>query len=384
MKKIIYILLACLFFTQANAFEFNMQNYQEFDENAWLQLLSPLSIDTNWIEVNKISFYISNQDYFIFDSDLNSFDNIFSEKVLQNWNKKLTLTFEKSFSWKLDISWIKIRLYDNEINWAKIGLDYNNDEIIDIYTSNYINLEENDRYNDSMKTLPITNLETEIIWENSIKFKWIWSVDLDSIWTLIKIYRNNEYWPFTEKFIWKNESQEYILDNLDLINNYKIEFYSKDNYYLTDSFLSLNINELFINEENEENDICIQVISYAINPDNSNCETFNTPCDIPSNYEKVNICPVIIPQIEEIKKYEWNFSTKNKAILDKFTLVIDNFISKKIKKDITIEQKNQITEVRNKIIKQLEKYDSTKNKFEKKLVINDLVKLIIELKNILK
>lgn len=354
MKKILFILLFCLFSLQVNAFDFNTLSHQEFDENAWVQSLSPITIDTKWMEVDTINLVIGDNDYFIFDRDLTFVSSIFSYKELQNWNKKLSLTFNNTFSWKLEISWIKIRLYDQEINGAKIGLDYDNNGTVDLYTSNYIDLEENDRYSDTMRTLPITNLVGTVNSDNSISFVWSGSVDLDNIWTLVKVYKNNDYGPFLEKFAWKTEKQEIVLDNLDLTNNYKIEFYSKDNYFLTDQSVVLKINDIFNENKDtwfEDTSTWVTVSTWVV----------DTTDDTDTMTWVINP-PVIIeePEVIMIDKYLPTFTRES---FNTFMIKFDKIVDKKAYKD-------EVRIARNDIIKLLKDYEDkkvTKFMFKKKL-----------------
>lgn len=40
----------------------------------------------------------------------------------------------------------------------------------------------------------------------------------------------------------------------------------------------------------QSSSLCVQVISYAIDPSTNDCKTFNTPCDIPTDWNKVESC----------------------------------------------------------------------------------------------
>lgn len=40
----------------------------------------------------------------------------------------------------------------------------------------------------------------------------------------------------------------------------------------------------------QSSSLCVQVISYAIDPSTNDCKTFNTPCDIPTDWKKVESC----------------------------------------------------------------------------------------------
>jgi hypothetical protein len=59
--------------------------------------------------------------------------------------------------------------------------------------------------------------------------------------------------------------------------------------------------EEVITEPTDE--VCIQVISYAINPETGECETFSNPCVIPENYTKVDKCEEV-----KVEKYEPSFT----------------------------------------------------------------------------
>ncbi len=366
MKKILFVLLVSLFYLQVSAFDFNTSNHQEFDENAWIQNLSNLSIDIKGIEIKDIRFIIDSKDYFIFDNDLTNINTEFTKKTLSNWNKELVLWLENSFSWQLNISWIKIRLYDQEIRWAKIGLDYNNDWIIDMYSTNYIDLEENDRYGDNMKPLPITNLIETIISDNSISFVWSWSIDLDSFWTLIRVYKNNDYWPFIENFIWKTEQQKFTLDNLDLTNNYKLEFYSKDNYYLTDKPVLINLNDLFKNND---------VSTWSTNTGTLNTSTWTTVSTwvvdslVEPNTSTWTTTDANILEIEKIFQSDKYLPTFKTISFNTFMVKFDKIIDKKLYKE-------EVRIARNDIIKLLKDYED--NRVSRLTIRSKLKNLIIK------
>lgn len=405
MKIVLFLLLIFSYvsvYADENNVSFNLSTYQEFEENDWEVYLSPINIDLWGYDTKNINLSISTNDYFIFSDDLSwvllDSSSFYIDKVyLDTENKVLRINLLDDAPTKFTISWIKIRIYEETLYSAKIWLDYNNDDIVDLYSTNMIDVVKNDDKSDNMRPLAVTNVKFNLLEKSDslydAEFTWSWSYDLDSIWTLIRVKKNDNYWYIKEDFISKTEIQEYKYKNMDLEKDtYTFEIYSKDNYFLNtnpsiiilnnDSLLDINKDE---NNNKDDWQVCIQVLSYAMDPETWICEIFSTPCDIPDNYEEVDPCEeewnIVIIEPEKTERYDWIFSSKNKKILDRVVYIIDQFIENKLSFWYSIEFENSIIEIRNDIVKELEVYDILKLKTEKKNSIEKLYNLIIKLRD---
>ena len=54
-------------------------------------------------------------------------------QVIKTNNKIIRIELFEDISWTLEIQWILIRTYNEEIRSAKIWYDYNNDDIVNLY-----------------------------------------------------------------------------------------------------------------------------------------------------------------------------------------------------------------------------------------------------------
>jgi len=362
MKKLLVIFVWIFLYSNTFAFDFNLSNYQRFDENAWIQNIWNIILDTKEKEIKNFNLVISNNDYFIFDNylDLISIDNWIWNYLLSSWNKKLYINLSNSFSWKLNISWIKARFYDEEIRDAKIGIDYDNDWIIDVYSTNYLDLEENNRYSDTMRPLPVSEVKYNLSNSgNTINLSWISSLDLDANSTLVTMKKNNEYGNFFEKSVYKNEKQELSYTWLDLSNNtYEISIFSKDNYYVTDKPFVIKLDKTNLVDLPTNSTGALETNTWT---------TVNTWTII--NTEVVNISTWKINTEEKeiiIDKIIPIFKTKS---FSDFMIVFDKKIDKR-------EYKKEVRVVRNDIIKLLKDYED--KKITKIFVKKELKRLVWE------
>jgi len=126
---------------------------------------------------------------------------------------------------------LKIRVYDQKINEARIYLDTNNDSIADSTSTKYIQINDEDN-DDETKPLPIKNLSYEINGKN-ISLSWAKSPDLDVTKQVVRIYRNGYF--MMDKFLTAGDTST-VLENFDTSSDkYKIEIYARDYYYASES-----------------------------------------------------------------------------------------------------------------------------------------------------
>lgn len=337
MKKLFVLFALLSWISMTYALDFNISNYQKFDENAGMKGLWDVIIDTQWESVQKFTLSISDTDYLIFDAAVSAVADDRADVTIEDisplsGNKKLVIEFAEPMIGKITLSGIQVRLYDRKIRWAKIGIDYKGDTVPDAYSTNYIDLDDNNRYSDTMRVLPITNLKEEVT-GNTIKFTWTASIDLDTVWTLVRTYKSTEFVPLKETFIGKDETQEILIDGLDRKNNYRFEFHAKDNYYLTNTPVVFRL--VSVSDDIEEEAIP------------------NEPGSIPE---------------QDIEKIMPVFTTK---VFANFMVKFDALISQKT-------YKKEVIEIRNNIITTLKKYED--KKISKTLFKSELTRLATEFK----
>ncbi|MDD3793281.1 MAG: hypothetical protein PHI37_00515 [Candidatus Gracilibacteria bacterium] len=371
MKKLSFIFL--LFFTtisQIQAFNsFNLEVSQRFGENEGETYLSPLIIDLGNIETNKLSFFINENDYFIFGNDFSKITNSrqdvsIKETQTLNGNKVLNFDFENSFSGTIKLSGVFIRTYNERITGAKIGIDYNSDGKIDSYSKNVVELDKNGRYNDNMKPLAVGNVEYNLTnTGKTIEINFKHGVDLDNNGTFITITKNNEYSYFYEQFIPKISTGSFVYHKLDLENNtYEIKLFSKDDYYLNDDFfiIKLSKDDLVLDKT--------QTVSLTNTGTVINTSTGET---ISQTGIITNTGEIILDKQEMIiDKILPIFKTKS---FNDFMIKFDNRLDKR-------EYKKEVRVVRNEIIQLLKDYED--KKITKTFVKSELKRLSIEFKKV--
>lgn len=402
MKKLLIGLLLFIpltWFASIDEIDFNLSNYQSFDENEGQVHLSALKVDLWTNTTRNLVFSIADKDFLIFANDIskvqidNSDDKILSVKVEEN-NKVLKIELKEDITSNFEVSWVQVRTYDEEVRWAKIGFDYDNDWEIDKYSTNVIDLETNWKNDDSMKPLIVSDVEYNLTKNRKgtydLVLTWTRSPDLDIYGSLVKVNKNNSYWNIKEELVLKTLEQkfEYLEMNLEK-DTFRFEIYSKDLYYLnTDPFTIT-----FDKDNLEEDETCEDKTIFATNNDTQECSEFTNTCDVTTDYTVVDKCEdeeeeIIeiedeeeVIEVEETAKLEVKFSEKNSKVLNKFMSIIDSYISRKIKDDFEIERSNKIMTIRNNIWVELLNYDNKTTRDEKVEVVNRLKILIINLKN---
>jgi len=73
---------------------------------------------------------------------------------------------------------LQVRIYDEESGGEKLVLDINNDNIVDVYDVNVIEISEDDDAKDTMEPFPVTNLKA-IYQENKAVLSWENPIDFD-------------------------------------------------------------------------------------------------------------------------------------------------------------------------------------------------------------
>lgn len=197
----------------------------EFDNNIWDVSIPSIIVNLSWENLDEFSLLLWSQKIIFIDSY-----NWDLEYSISNDHKKLT------FKWDFEnetitIEWLKIRVYWDKINEARIYLDINWDSITDYTSTKYIYVNDDDN-DDDTKPLPIKNLSYEINGKN-ISLSWTKSPDLDIMKQIVRIYKDNNF--YMDKFITAGDTS-IVLENYDTnSNSYKIEIYAKDQYYSSDS-----------------------------------------------------------------------------------------------------------------------------------------------------
>ncbi|MCF7834795.1 hypothetical protein K9M48_01940 [Candidatus Gracilibacteria bacterium] len=197
----------------------------EFDNNIGDVSIPSIIVNLSGENLDEFSLLLGSQKIIFIDSyngDL--------EYSISNDHKKLT--FKGDFENEtITIEGLKIRVYGDKINEARIYLDINGDSITDYTSTKYIYVNDDDN-DDDTKPLPIKNLSYEINGKN-ISLSWTKSPDLDIMKQIVRIYKDNNF--YMDKFITAGDTS-IVLENYDTnSNSYKIEIYAKDQYYSSDS-----------------------------------------------------------------------------------------------------------------------------------------------------
>lgn len=193
----------------------------EFDNNAWDVFIPSIVVNLSWENLDEFSIFLWFPKLIFLDTYSWDLDYYISDN-----HKKLT------FKWDFEnetitIEWLKIRVYDQKINEARIYLDTNNDSIADSTSTKYIQINDEDN-NDETKPLAIKNLSYEINGKN-INLSWMESPDLDTTKQIVRIHRNGYF--MMDKFLTAGDTS-IVLENFDTSSDkYKIEIYARDYYY---------------------------------------------------------------------------------------------------------------------------------------------------------
>lgn len=404
MKKLAIFIISLFFVLNANALSVNLQDIQTFFPGAGVKDLLAISVNIesdNEITKDKwFSLIIPN------DANIRFANNLTWLSITWIWVSKLvpgatimpnlkvikfTLNSDLKKWENLSISWLKIIVYNKSQWWRSIWIDTNADGLADFQTLNTIRVDSTYSYSDQLAPSEVFNLTWSLI-NNILTLSADMPWDLDFQWVQIDNLMSN--WIIKTSFF-RQDLNNFSYTMPDLIDkirirtvdekaNYSSGYIFNQDYFklslvntwttLTWATLTGTITSTWV----DNSVMCIQVLSYAINPVTNICETFSTPCEIPSNFKKVEKC------VQEVSKYVWNFSQKNKVLLNRFTQVIDSFIVKKLNVNATMSRKNDATIIRNYIVKLLEDYDEAKTKAEKKIVVNNIAVSIKDLMYILK
>lgn len=363
IKYILWLLILVLpVFVNADSHEltFNLRNSIEFDENEWEVYLPVVEIDLTDKKTNTISLFISNDWDFIFANNqlwVTTTNSKIKNISFDNLNKTLKIIFNENITWKINLEGIKIRTYDLEIRDWRIWLDYNDDNIVDKYSTNFVSLEENDRYSDNMYPLPVSDIKSTVTknnnWNYDITINWKKSPDLDGVWSIVKVNKNNNYWNIIEKNIslWEEQTFKYLNMNLEK-DVYKIKILSKDFYYETREPYVIILNKDYLTVNSKE-----ETIKWKDNNTDKSNKTEET-------IKEEKYIPIFV-----------NNQEYNLAILK-----LDHYIERKSKWKSNIKQINNIMKLRNLFLITLEKFDKVhKNEMNKyKLTLEKLLKLLKE------
>jgi len=390
MKKFL-IIFSLFFFSQVNALSITSEQTQNFYPSAWIVTASPIYVtvqNDNEITSSWFTLFLEENYNYRFYNDLTDIIvswawswKILTSQIMPNL-REIKFSVNDNFkTWdNLIISWIKVVIYSKPQGIKWISIDTNWDWIIDAYNPNWIRIYETYLYQDTLSPAEIFNLTGSLDNENNITLNADMPGDIDFQAVMIENldFTNNivssYFKPSIDNFSYK------LLDNIKNIRFRTVDFranYSTWLVYSVDYFKKPQISDS--NEEEQDGEVCIQVITYAKNPNTWECRAYSTPCDVPQWYQIVESC--VSDQwdsIVEVKPYIPTF-TKYKKTLNDFVALMDKYIRIKSWLNISLEKQNRIMLVRNEITKTLEDLDSS-TKMQRPQIMAKLILLVSNLK----
>nr|MDD3720208.1 hypothetical protein [Candidatus Gracilibacteria bacterium] len=402
MKKFIIFIAFMFFASQANALNISLQDNQTFFPGAGVKDLLPININIdNDNEITKekgFSIVLQDDANIRFSSDLSgiSITGSGSSKILTGasilpnmrvikFNVSSNLMKGDNFA----ISGIKLIIYSKAQGGKPIGIDINGDNQADSQTINTVRVDSTYTYSDQLAPNEVFNF-TGSITDNKITMSADMPGDVDFQGVQIDNYnasgaiKSSFFRPDLINFSYDilPGTDYFKVRTVDIRANYSTGLTFQFDYFRKPIIETSTGTTTSTGETNTETGttevICAQVITYGVDPVTNKCETFATPCDVPGSYKLVNSC------VQAVEKYVGVFSTKNGVLLNKFVAIIDSFINRNIKANLTQTKKNDIIIIRNYIVKLLESYDKTTTRTQKINVINELAQSIKDLKDSLK
>ena len=224
----------------------------------------------------------------------------------QDNNEEVKITYAKDrktlyFSPKQDtvnLTSLKLRIYDEAYSQGTLLLDTNNDQIFEAIDTNPMSIADERDFNktDTLKPEPLPNVQKEIL-TTGIKITWDKPVDLDIQGMLIKkhVYDQDGNTLNSQEISWNQNDLEYTDTEVTNGSNISYALYLKDNYYLNEPvkvlFENLTLKEELIsedinNENNAQNNEDQKDESTEKQPENSPKTTDETLEDLASNEKK--------------------------------------------------------------------------------------------------
>ena len=369
-KTLLFFIIFITFISSAKAFDFELKESYNFDENKWKVNIYDLKI----ISKNDV-FSWSILDISIPDTSRFLFDPELLENILISWknnkiNSKISISNDLRHIYLNVINDLKeneyllldkipLLIYDKEHGYRYLQLKI--DDTIKT-TINGVKITDNDSQRDVLKPNDILNLNYKIE-NNKLNITWQSPWDLDLDWVQLLTINNN----------WIE------IKSIRIFDEYYTFDYNKDyNYLLKTVDRKWNRSKWVIIEYKEEES----------NKTNSE-DTEEKQEEEKSQVEDVIIEDNIEPNIEEekdkvieISKYIPIF-IKYKNTLDKVVIILDEYINKKLLDNSDITKRNNVMIVRNNLMKTLEELDSS-NKDNRNSIIKEFKSKIFKLKNEIK
>ncbi|HRX63958.1 MAG TPA: hypothetical protein P5060_02540 [Candidatus Absconditabacterales bacterium] len=300
MKKLLTILFFVLFIGGVFGTSIELQQTTSIEQNVGSTILPTLTVDFSGTIQDSFTINLGN-DKLIF---LESYDGDLDYTISDDHKK---ITFDENEDEIVTIDGLKVRTYDDTVNNARIGLDIDNDGIVDYETIRYIEV-TSDENTDNDKPLPVKDLSYDIDGRDLI-LSWTKSPSLDVVRQVVRITKNGNF--YMDKYITAGEESITLEDYDPQENTYNIEVYAKDFYYAGVP-TSIDINEI----EEIENDI-EETPKYTPTTDSYVVTTIATYIDtlIDENYTEVSI--------ERNKVIEYR---------NDFIVILEDFVNKTISK----------------------------------------------------
>ena len=354
MKKYLFLcvfILSFVFISFANATSINLESTQTFYPSQWIVESRPVSINITDIVKDSFSLILPKDTNIRFSSDFSSikFSWVWSSKIwtwitiMPNLRVlKFSLLDNLVSGDNLTLDGLKLVIYSKP-QWDRyIWIDLNWDNITEAISFNWYRVNSINAYSDTLASSEVFNLTWSIVDNKlTVSADMPWDVDFQAV----VLENRDSAWKVLSSFF-RYDLNKFSYDLQEWFDSIRVKTvdiranYSKGLVYKIDDFRPV-----------EDNNICIQVISYAKNNQTWDCETFSTPCDIPNWYTQVDKC-----EIKAVEKYSPTYKRFN--VLYKITWTIDNFINTSLWNDSSIEKTNKIMTMRNNLIKILERLDT--------------------------
>jgi len=206
--RYLYWLVVFLFLFWAFSYSYfiDLSKSLYVETNDWFVNLPNVIVSWNfqtWFKIN-----IPDKYYFIFQP--------VSWYIYQNNCR--SVVFNGNYSWNILITWLKIRVYDEEVVDWKLCIN-------NVCSKKWVYIEKEEDNDDYLKPLPVNSFNYIISW-NIVKLSWSKPCDLDAYKLLLKVVFN---WKFL-KDIYLPPNQTWYTFALSKEGIYKFSLFVKDLY----------------------------------------------------------------------------------------------------------------------------------------------------------